>query len=523
KARAKKGEDVIYVYEGPNGQTKKGSWSNLWEFCLKSNKETKLTQEKMIVGDFDISPEGKRVIYTFRRDNRRNTGNLAEIAMLNLADRKITQLTHNKAPERRPSWAPDGQRIAYLAPDDKEWKLAQAKIWIMEVNTQHYSLVSDKFKGIISNFKWTPDGQYIIFNATLRTRSNIFELEIRTGKISQLTNREGSLRFYSLAADGQRAACLFSDYKSPDDIWLVNFSSGQQMKLTDFNPWLKDRMLAEMRIIRWKSKDGLPIEGLLYLPPNYQKGQKVPLILNIHGGPAGVFTNRFRAGFHIYASLGYASLCPNVRGSEGYGDEFLRGNSRDIGGGDYWDLMTGVDKVIATGIADPTKLGLKGWSYGGILGGWTLTKTKRFKAAALGAMVCDWTSEYGMGFNFDVKLWYIGGTPWQNLQGYQNKSSLTYIKNVETPVILFHGEQDTTCSIGQSMNYFTYLYEMGKPVRFLRFPREPHGFREPRHQWVRMAEEIAWMQKYINHLDWKCQRPEEKEEKQAVSQEKGQL
>lgn len=189
---------------------------------------------------------------------------------------------------------------------------------------------------------------------------------------------------------------MYSSNQTPSDVWLVELDPFKEKKLTDANPWVKDRILATIKVIQWKSKDGLPVEGLLYLPADFKQGQKVPLILNIHGGPAGVYTNRFNSSMHIFAGLGYASLAPNVRGSSGYTDKLLRGNMEDMGGGDYWDLMTGVDEVIKSGIADPEKMGVRGWSYGGILGGWTLTKTDRFKAAALGAMVSDWISEYGI-------------------------------------------------------------------------------------------------------------------------------
>ncbi len=210
-------------------------------------------------------------------------------------------------------------------------------------------------------------------------------------------------------------------------------------------------------------------------------------------------------------------LEPNVRGSSAYGDDFLRGNMNDIGGGDYEDLMTGVDRLIENGLADPDRLGVRGWSYGGILGGWVITHTDRFKAASLGAMVSDWTSEYWQGFNYDVRRWYIGGDPWDNAAAYRKMSALTYAQNVSTPTLLLHGEEDTTCTVEQSQNFFNALREHGTPSRFLRFPREEHGFRDPRHLRILLAEEISWMQKHLRGIEWKLT-PSEIEEKAEASE-----
>jgi dipeptidyl aminopeptidase/acylaminoacyl peptidase len=270
-----------------------------------------------------------------------------------------------------------------------------------------------------------------------------------------------------------------------------------------------------MRAMTWKSKDGLEIEGLLWLPSSYKAGDKLPLILSIHGGPAGVWSTSFRGINHVYTSLGWAVLEPNVRGSTSYGDPLLRGNMKDIGGGDYWDAMTGVDAVLAQGIGDPNQLAVRGWSYGGILGGWTVTQTQRFKAASLGAMVADWASEYAMGFNHDVRLWYIGGTPWENPEGYRRQSSYTYIDKVTTPTLLLHGEEDETCTVGQSMMFYQGLKDRGITSRFIRFPREPHGFREPHHIRMRDAEEIAWLMKHTRGIDWKAADRKDEETKKA--------
>jgi dipeptidyl aminopeptidase/acylaminoacyl peptidase len=252
---------------------------------------------------------------------------------------------------------------------------------------------------------------------------------------------------------------------------------------------------------------------MLWLPADYRPGSRLPLLLSVHGGPAGAWDVSFRGINHVYTSLGWAVLEPNVRGSSSYGDALLRGNMRDIGGGDYQDLMSGVDKLVADGVADPDHLAIRGWSYGGILGGWTLTQTTRFKAASLGAMVADWSSEYAMGFNHDVRLWYIGGTPWESADNYRRQSSYTHIAKVATPTLLLHGERDTTDTIGQSMMYYQGLKDRGVPSRFIRFPREPHGFREPHHIRIRDGEEIAWLMKYARGIDWKA--PERKDAEPA--------
>ena len=305
-------------------------------------------------------------------------------------------------------------------------------------------------------------------------------------------------------------AAVVSSPAEPGDVHVVSLAEGALTRVTRVNPQIDTFQLATCRAITWKSADGLDVEGLLWLPADAQRGM-LPLLVGVHGGPAGVWTTSFRPINHVYTSLGWAVLEPNVRGSSSYGDALLQGNMNDIGGGDFQDVMTGVDAVVAQGVANPEQMGIRGWSYGGILGGWTIAHTDRFKAASLGAMVTDWASEYAMGFNFDIRRWYIGGTPWDNPEGYHEQSSYAHIARVKTPTVLFHGERDTTDTIGQSMMFYQGLKDRGVPTRFLRFPREPHGFREPHHQRIRDAEEIAWLMKHVRGIDWTAPAREEQE------------
>ncbi|MEE9372197.1 MAG: S9 family peptidase [Saprospiraceae bacterium] len=504
KKEKKDGYDHIVIDEGPNGQ-QESSWNYIYRFNLDSDTIIQVTSEDQRIGSWDISPDGTKIAFTSRKGNRRNQGNLSEIFLLNIADKSTIRLTNNNAPEGNITWAPNSREFIYRANDDKEWELRQAKLWMMDITTKTSKLVSGAFGGNIrSSVFWSTNSKNIYFSGLLKTVTNLYSLNVVSGKLTNLSkNKSGSYRLRDMSRDRKSALLSYDDSHTTADLYVSSTVKFNPKKLTNLNPDLHSKLkLTSSQPIQWTSKDGLEIEGLLYLPIDYDKNKKYPFLLHIHGGPAGVFTDSYSSRYHVWAGLGYVQLCPNIRGSTGYSDKLLRGNMKDIGGQDFEDLMSGVDFLIKENYIDKSKMAVRGWSYGGILGGMTITKTNRFKAASLGAMVSDWTSEFGIGFNFDVKLWYIGGTPWNNPKAFRSMSPLTNAKNVTTPLILFHGANDRTDTEVQSMMFFAALKDMGKTVRYLRFPREPHGFREPRHQRTRDIEEISWIQKHTLGLNW---------------------
>jgi dipeptidyl aminopeptidase/acylaminoacyl peptidase len=503
KAAEKAGDDAIFVDEGANGQ-ERAQFTELWRVAIADKSEQAITHDdQLLIQSFRIAPDGKKIAVIFRRDSTRNGQNRAEIAVADASTGVLKTITRNEAPEENLQWSPEGKVLAYLAPTNSSWELAEDKLWVVPAEGGEPRQLTTSFNGAIGQYAWSGDGQSIVFGANARARGGVFKVSVATGAVAPIARGDWSGRMESVSADGTRGVAVISMPNAPGEVHLIDLATGKTTPITHANPKVAEFTLAQFKAMTWKSKDGLEVEGMLWLPNDYTPGTKLPLLLSIHGGPAGAWDVSFRGINQVYTSLGWAVLEPNVRGSSSYGDALLRGNIKDIGGGDYQDLMSGVDKLIADGIADPDRLALRGWSYGGILGGWTLTQTSRFKAASLGAMVADWASEYAMGFNHDVRLWYIGGTPWESAEAYRRQSSFTHIAKVTTPTLLLHGERDTTDTIGQSMMYYQGLKDRGVATRFIRYPREPHGFREPHHVRSRDTEEISWLMKHARGIDWK--------------------
>ena len=504
ESEREKGADAVFIDEGPSGQNQ-GSWNAVWRVAVAPDDvpvdAVRLTPERRRVGSFAPSPNGNFLAYAYRTENRRNASHLSEIALLAVATGEEEQITRNDAPESQIEWSPDGASLTFGAPDLETWELDQGNLYLYDIPSGETRQLMADADIDIRGYEWNPGGRYIEFAALDRTVSNLYRLDVRSDEIEQLTRLEGVVSAASFDQGHRMAAFQFASPSEPGDIWLADLADGSRTRLTEANPWAAAKELASPEVIQWESHDGMEIEGLLYTPPG--RTRPGAAVLEIHGGPAGVFTQGFDSDAQLLVVQGYAILQPNVRGSSGYGDALLRGNMNDIGGGDYHDLMTGVDAIVERGVAHPDSLAVKGWSYGGILGGWTITRTDRFKAASLGAMVSDWRSEFGAGFNHDVVRWYLGGDPWSNRDHWTERSAYTHLDRVATPTILFHGAEDRTDTMEQSMNFFAGLRHLGVEARFILFPREGHGIAEPRHRRTLMIEEVRWLHEHVKGLlDW---------------------
>ena len=418
----------------------------------------------------------------------------------------LRKLTGNDGPDASPRWSPNGKQIAYLSRDLKSAQVGQVRLTTIAVDGGSPRGLSPNFMYQPGPPKWSADGQTIYFNSPVRTTSQLFSVPANGGDPKQLSNIKGVITQASFSRDGSVTAFTKSDTTQPDEVYVSKtLPISEPVKLTDHNKRVREYALGSSEVITWKSKDGMEIEGLVIYPVGYQRGTRYPTVALIHGGPAGVWTQSFPSSWsnfgQVWAGRGWVVFYPNVRGSSAYGEKFLASNVRDWGGGDYQDIQTGLDNLIAKGIADPGKLGQAGWSYGGYMTAWTLTQTNRFKAVMVGAGLTNMYSMYSTNDLQRSLEAYFGGQPWDDVEAFRRASAMTFIKQAKTPTLILHGGADVRVPPSQAQELYMGLRKNGVPVEMVLFPREPHGLQEPRHRLDKMRREYAWFSRYVLGID----------------------
>jgi dipeptidyl aminopeptidase/acylaminoacyl peptidase len=462
----------------------------------------KLTTANYHVEDFDWSGDGSRIAFGHVKSPNANDWPTSDVSIIEVASGKITALANSPAAETSPLYSPDGNSIAVLASDNPPRWAQAGVIQIFSANGGQPKTLVGSFDAQPGVAGWSSDSKRIYFAEPKGTGTQIYVLDVAANRIDEIKTTPAVIGGLNLNRTGTTFGFVRQTSDTPGDVYIASVSDFNPVQLTTVNADFKMPAVGRTEVITWKSKDGKQIEGLLTYPVGYQAGQKVPLILNIHGGPAGVFQQAFLGGRGAYplatfASRGYAILRPNPRGSSGYGPEFRRANMRDWGFGDYQDIMTGVDRVIEMGVADPERLGVMGWSYGGFMTSWIVTQTSRFKAASAGAPVTNLMSFNGTA---DIPAFvpdYFGGQFWEVMDLYQKHSPMFNVKNVTTPTMIQHGEADVRVPISQGYEFYNALKVKGVPTRMLVLPRQPHGPTEPKMQLAAMKANLEWFDKYI--------------------------
>ena len=466
--------------------------------------QKKLTKENYNINAFDWSADGKTIAYGYGKSPEVNDNVYSDIAMVDVESGIIKSIATTAAGETNPLFSPDGKYIAYYCTTDPvDWSgpdhatiysLADGKSWRLKATP-------DEAGAIIG---WTPDGKNILWSEANRTLNSVYIVST-DGKSVSIWNKGSKdlINGVTLNASGTHLAFTLQNPSQLPEAYISPLNNFSPVKITSLNADYAGKPLPKTEVIKWKAADGKEIEGLLTYPLNYQPGKKVPFILNIHGGPAGVFqqtcvaANQGSYPIAALAEMGFAVLRPNPRGSSGYGADFRMANRSDWGGKDFLDLMAGVDQVIKMGVADENNMGVMGWSYGGFMSSWIVGHTNRFKAASIGAPVVDLVHQ---NLTDDIEGFlpsHFKTDPWNDWSLYDAHSPLRFVQNVKTPVMLQHGEADQRVPFSNSVMFYNALRRRNVPVRLLALPRQPHGPQEPRMVLKTMQTNVEWFEKYI--------------------------
>jgi dipeptidyl aminopeptidase/acylaminoacyl peptidase len=463
----------------------------------------KLTEADYNVTDFDWSPDGKTIVFSHMKSPVANDWTTADLSVVDVASGKEKLWLSSPAAESDPLYSPDGKWIALVISDNPPRWGGSGTINLLPAGGGAPKALASTFDEQPSLIGWAADGKRIYFSETRGTTTRIYTINAETNAITEVNKADGAYAAIDINRAGTMLGFAMQTPDKPVEAYVSRTDGFAPVQVSRANAEMARLPVGKTEVVRWKGKDGMDVEGLLSYPVGYEAGKRVPLLLVIHGGPAGVFVQSFTGGPGAYPiasfnAQGYAVLRVNPRGSSGYGKKFRMANYKDWGGADYQDLMTGVDKLIADGVADENRLGVMGWSYGGFMTSWIITQTKRFKVASIGAPVTNLMSFTGTadipGFVPD----YFGGQPWENLDIYRAHSAMFNIKGASTPSLIQHGEADIRVPISQGYELYNALKAQGVPVRMLVLPRQPHGPNEPKMLLKVMQTNLEWFNKYLN-------------------------
>lgn len=456
-------------------------------------------------GPLAWTPDGKTLLFSAVRtgDWQRNPIN-SEIQALDIATGTIRALTSRDGPDTDPAVSPDGSRIAYLGYDDKGYSYRDTQLYVMNRDGSGARSLTASLDRSIDRIAWASDGRslYALYDDRGSNRVARITLDgaitpVATGLAGSGLDRPYSGGEFSVSKGGAVAFTSGTALR-PSDVSVA--SGGNTRRLTRLNDdFLGAKTLAEVRELAVTAPDGRTVPAWLALPPSHVAGKRVPLILEIHGGPHSAYGPAFSTDVQLYAAAGYAVLYTNPRGSTSYGEEFARLIDKSYPADDYGDLIAAVDAAIASGVADPDNLFVTGGSGGGVLTAWIVGKTDRFKAAATQKPVIDWASFVLTADNtpYFAKYWF-GKLPWEDPQGYWKRSPLSLVGNVKTPTLVVVGSQDYRTPVSESEQYYAALQLRGVPTALVKVPEASHGgiAARPSQAAAKASAILAWFDRY---------------------------
>jgi dipeptidyl aminopeptidase/acylaminoacyl peptidase len=472
---------------------------HLWSWNIGTGEEKQLSKGEFTVSDPRWSPDGSHIAYTTNPTPLQDDSSLRTAWVLDVKAGTQRKLVESAEATHTARWSPDGKWIAYLT--NARAEVSQSNLLVVEATGGEPHKLTNGFDLDAGEPLWGPDAKTIYFSSTDHETQEVFAADVAAGKVRKVTDKPAVIQLDEINMKSGMAVGTWGDPTHLDEVYRADLKFSSIEPITNQNPWLTDYALGAAEVVRWKSSaDGMEIDGVVIKPVGFDGSHKVPFLLNPHGGPTGTTLLSFSSTAQVMAANGYLVLQPNFRGSVGRGEKFARANQNDWGGGDYKDDMSGVQAMVDRGWADPDRLGAFGWSYGGYMTFWIDTQTDRFKAISPGAGLPDLYSMYSQSdIHRYMRFYYDEKAPWDNFQEYWDHSPMKYVGNVKTPTMILHGESDTRVPIPQSEEFYRALHERNVPVEYVKYPRENHGFVEPRHLVDRLQRYLVFFGKYLNN------------------------
>lgn len=468
-----------------------GKYCQLAVIEVRTGELRQLTDGNFDHGIGAWSFDGTRIAFSANRTDDPDRSFTSDVCVISLGDGTVQQLTNSTGAFTQPVWSPDGTQLACLGHQLEYDGATLSRIWTIDVQSGDLRCVTadwDVQAGDVAigdmrsghaeqGALWAADGKGLYFLASDRGNTSLYYTTL-DGDVSLVVG--GERQVFALTMDRLRHTAVLgiSDPSNPGDLYHVTLAEGTERRLTSANQQVLDEVTLSLpEPIAFTAPDGWTVHGWIMKPIGFQDGQKYPLILEIHGGPHAMYANTFFHEMQVLAAKGYAVLFTNPRGSHGYGQQFVDACRGDYGGKDYLDLMSAVDFVLNQfDFIDETRLGVTGGSYGGFMTNWIVGQTNRFKAAATQRSISNWLSFYGVSdIGYFFAEWEIHGNLYANPEKLWSHSPLRHVANIETPLLILHGERDYRCPIEQAEQLFVALKHQNKaPVKFVRFPGANH-------------------------------------------------
>lgn len=463
------------------------------------------TQSRIVTNDdYDShsltwGPDSKQIAYISNHTKDVDFNYNNDVFIVNLGDGKVKQVTNSIGTEHNPQWSPDGKFILYSATirdiNTKDSPSEDPKLYIFDVQLGVISCLTTDLDERIDAGSWASDSKSYYFGFPKNGKRVIYKGTLNSNIFTPIIDQEaGAGRF---AVVGNKMIFMMSNPSTPNELYITENAGKTVNKLTNYaSDWLKNKEVSKTESFWFNSFDGVKVQGFISYPANFTG--KIPLIHRIHGGPHGAFGYNFTDIAEVMVAKGYAVISINPRGSVGYGQQFSDGTYQAWGGGDYLDLMKGIDyALIKYSFIDEDRMGVTGGSYGGFMTNWVITQTNRYKAAVTSASVSNLISFYGTSIYQDLIETEFNGMPWDNYALLWHFSPMSHIKNVKTPTLLLHGESDMDVPITQAEEFYIGLKKLEVPTRFVRYPNEGHGFSLQKNRLHSNHETLNWFDKHL--------------------------